>query len=46
MTKINNHLHSRWQFLGIFAAAIPLLSFDKIEPESILYNGNIFTVNP
>ncbi len=46
MTKINNHLHSRRQFLGMFAAAIPLLSFGKIEPEIILYNGNIFTVNP
>jgi len=46
MTKINNHPHSRRQFLGILAAAIPLLSFDKIEPEIILYNGNIFTVNP
>lgn len=46
MTKINHHLHSRRQFLGMFAAAIPLLSFGKIEPEIILYNGNIFTINP
>ncbi len=44
MTKINQ-LHSRREFLGIFAAAIPLLSLGKIEPEIILYNGNIFTVN-
>ncbi len=46
MTKINHHLHSRRQFLGMFAAAVPLLSFGKIEPEIILYNGNIFTINP
>ena len=46
MTKINHHLHSRRHFLGMFAAAIPLLSFGKIEPEIILFNGNIFTVNP
>ena len=46
MIKKYNHLHSRRQFLGVFAAAIPLLSFGKIEPEIILYNGNIFTVNP
>ena len=45
MTKINQ-LHSRRQFLGVFAAAIPLLSFGKIEAEIILYNGNVFTVNP
>ncbi len=46
MNKTNNQLHSRREFLGIFAAAIPLLSFGKIEPEIILYNGNIFTINP
>ena len=37
---------SRREFLGLFAAAIPLLSFGKMTPEIILYNGNIFTVNP
>ncbi|MFC2087778.1 amidohydrolase [Bacteroidota bacterium] len=46
MSKIYNHLQSRRQFIGMFAAAIPLLSFGKIEPEIILYNGNIYTVNP
>ncbi len=46
MTKMSNQLHSRRQFLGVFAAAIPLLSFGKTEPEIILYNGKIFTVNP
>ena len=45
MNKIYNHLQSRKQFLGVFAAAIPLLSFGKTEPEIILYNGNIYTVN-
>ena len=45
MVKIKQ-LHSRRQFLGIFASAIPLLSFGKIEPEIILYNGNILTINP
>lgn len=37
---------SRREFLGLFAAAIPLLSFRKMTPEVILYNGNIFTVDP
>lgn len=46
MTKIYTQLHSRREFFGVFAAAIPLLSFGKTEPEIILYNGNIFTVNP
>ena len=46
MNKIYNNLQSRRQFLGVFAAAIPLLSFGKIDPEIILYNGAIFTVNP
>ena len=45
MNKQYNQLHSRREFLGVFAAAIPLLSFGKTEPEIILYNGNIFTVN-
>jgi predicted amidohydrolase YtcJ len=45
MTKAH-HLHSRRTFLGMFAAAVPLLSFGKLEPEIILYNGNIFTINP
>ena len=46
MNKNYTNLQSRRQFLGVFAAAIPLLSFGKTEPEIILYNGNIFTVNP
>lgn len=46
MNKIYHHLHSRRDFIGIFAAAVPLLSFGKIEPEIILYNGTIFTINP
>ncbi len=46
MTRKNQPIHSRREFLGIFAATIPLLSFGKIEPDIILYNGNIFTVNP
>jgi predicted amidohydrolase YtcJ len=46
MNKIYNHQQSRRQFIGLFAAAIPLLSFGKTEPEIILYNGNIFTVDP
>ena len=46
MKDIYNHLQSRRQFLGVFTAAIPLLAFDKTQPEMILYNGNIFTVNP
>ncbi|MBX9785531.1 MAG: amidohydrolase family protein [Chitinophagaceae bacterium] len=46
MSNTNHHLHSRRDFLGMFAAAVPLLSFGKIEPEIILYNGNIFTINP
>ncbi|MBY0434691.1 MAG: amidohydrolase family protein, partial [Cyclobacteriaceae bacterium] len=46
MNTTNNRLHSRREFLGLFAAAVPLLSFGEIEPEIILYNGNIFTVNP
>ncbi|QNA44542.1 amidohydrolase [Lacibacter sediminis] len=46
MNKVNHHLHSRRNFIGMFAAAVPLLSFGKIEPEIILYNGTIFTVNP
>ena len=41
-----NMLQSRRKFLGLFASAIPLLSFGKIVPEIILYNGNIFTVDP
>lgn len=45
MNKMFDLLHSRRQFLGLFAATIPLASFGKIEPEIILYNGNIFTVN-
>ena len=39
-------MQSRRQFLGAIAAAIPLLSFGRTEPEIILYNGNIFTVDP
>ena len=44
--KVFNHTQSRRQFLGVVAAAIPLLSFGKTEPDIILHNGNIFTVNP
>jgi hypothetical protein len=40
-----NRTHSRRQFLGVFAAGIPLLAFGKIEPEMILFNGNIYTGN-
>jgi predicted amidohydrolase YtcJ len=46
MNKLSNHHHSRRKFIGTLAASIPLLSFGKIEPEIILHNGNIFTVNP
>jgi predicted amidohydrolase YtcJ len=46
MNKDNHHLQSRRQFLGILAAAAPLLSFGTTEPETVLFNGNIFTVNP
>jgi predicted amidohydrolase YtcJ len=46
MKNINVQLHSRRELLRIFAAAIPLLSFGTIEPEIILYNGNILTINP
>ena len=46
MNKTNHPLHSRRDFLGLFAAAVPLLSFGRIEPEIILYNGTIFTINP
>src|SRR4249919_1645857 len=38
---------SRRQFIGsVGAATLPLLSFGRTEPETILYNGNIYTVNP
>ena len=46
MNEPYSQLQSRRQFLGVLAAAIPLLSFGKTTPEIILYNGNIFTVNP
>lgn len=46
MNRPPDHLHSRRQFIGTLAASIPLLSFGKTEPEIILHNGNIFTVNP
>ena len=46
MNKTHHSLHSRRDFLGLFAAAIPLLSFGRVEPEIILYNGTIFTINP
>src|SRR5882672_11291177 len=36
---------TRRQFLGA-AAALPFLSFGNTEPEVILFNGNIFTVDP
>jgi predicted amidohydrolase YtcJ len=43
--KMHKHLQSRRQFVSSIAA-LSLLSFGKTEPEIILYNGNIFTVNP
>ena len=46
MSKNFSPLQSRRQFLGVFAAAIPLLAFDNTEPEIILHNGSIYTVNP
>jgi predicted amidohydrolase YtcJ len=46
MNEPYSQLQSRRQFLGVLAAAIPLLSFSKTTPEIILYNGNVFTVNP
>ncbi len=46
MNKIVQGFQTRRQFLGKFTAAIPLLYFERTEPELILYNGNIFTVNP
>ena len=46
MSKNFSPLQSRRQFLSVFAAAIPLLAFDKTEPEIILHNGSIYTVNP
>ena len=36
---------SRRQFLGS-VAVLPLLSFDQTEPDSILHNANVFTVDP
>lgn len=43
MTKITNQLPSRRQFLGVFAAGIPLLYFSKSEPE-IIYTMEIFSL--
>ncbi|MBL7846146.1 MAG: amidohydrolase [Cyclobacteriaceae bacterium] len=42
-----NSLHSRRQFLGTLGslASLPLLSFSQEEPELILHNGSIFTVD-
>ncbi len=45
MNKVYNRFQSRRQFIGTFAAAIPLLTLGKVEPEIILHNGKIFTVN-
>ena len=42
----NNHkMQSRRQFLGSLAT-LPLLSFGQTEPDLILYNGSIHTVDP
>ncbi len=46
MNKSDKNQHSRREFLGMFAATLPLLSLGKVEPDMILYNGNIFTINP
>ncbi|MBI2731175.1 MAG: amidohydrolase [Sphingobacteriales bacterium] len=48
MNTIFDYLQSRRQFVGTLASlsSLSLLSLDKIEPEIILYNGNIYTVNP
>lgn len=42
-----NYVHSRRQFLGTLGslATLPLLSFGQTEPELILHNGSIFTVD-
>ena len=45
MNTIFDFLQSRRHFIGTMAS-FSLLSLDKIEPEIILYNGNIYTVNP
>lgn len=46
MNKIYGLPQSRRQFIGTFAAALPLIQIGKTEPDLILHNGNIFTVNP
>jgi len=42
---MHKHIQSRRQFVSSIAA-LSLVSFGKTEPEIILFNGNIFTVNP
>src|SRR5438067_11321068 len=37
---------SRREFLGYSAALLLFPALDRLEPETILYNGNIWTVNP
>jgi len=47
MTSFYHRKHSRRTFIGMAAAsAIPFLACGKTEPDIILYNGDIFTVNP
>jgi len=45
MNTIFDFLQSRRQFIGTLAS-LSLMSLDKIEPDIILYNGNIYTINP
>jgi hypothetical protein len=42
MNKQYNQLHSRREFLGVFAAAIPLLSFAK-QNRKLFYTMEIFS---
>ena len=47
MTSFYNRKHSRRTFISMAAAStIPFLACGKAEPDLILYNGDIFTVNP
>ena len=45
MNTIFDFLQSRRHFIATLSS-LSLLALDKIEPEIILYNGNIYTVNP
>lgn len=44
MSILDESFQSRRNFLGSLSA-LSLISFDKIEPEIILYNGNVHTIN-